>query len=214
MSHFSAVLLQRWQLALTGLAVVAGAFLLYTTFSSPPSTPEPSALLLQSNIAANPPTQFEEQASRSGAVHDTIVVYVSGAVQNPDVYTLPAQARVKDVILAAGGFSTDADPERINLAQRLKDEDHIQVPHQSEAGASDSVGDAPLSADAEGPININTANTTELESLPGVGTALADRIIEYRLTEGPFQSIEALQDIKGIGPALFQKIAPLITVGP
>lgn len=144
----------------------------------------------------------------------TVIVYVSGAVSTPDVYELPLDARIKDLVLAAGGLTADADPERINLAERLKDSEHVHVPRQGEApddgaGVADTVG-----ATQSGPLNLNTASASDLDSLPGIGQSFADRIIEYRTTSGPFTSVEDLQKVKGIGAALFAKIAPLVSVGP
>jgi len=144
----------------------------------------------------------------------TVIVYISGAVSAPDVYELPFDARIKDLVLAAGGLTADADPERINLAERLKDSEHIHVPRQGEApensaGVADTAGAA-----HSGPLDLNTASASDLDSLPGIGQSFADRIIEYRTTNGPFTSVEDLQKVKGIGAALFAKIAPLVSVGP
>ena len=144
----------------------------------------------------------------------TVIVYVSGAVSAPDVYELPLDARIKDLVLAAGGLTADADPERINLAERLKDSEHIHVPRQGEApensaGVTDTAGAA-----HSGPLDLNTASASDLDSLPGIGQSFADRIIEYRTTNGPFTSVEDLQKVKGIGAALFAKIAPLVSVRP
>jgi competence protein ComEA len=143
-----------------------------------------------------------------------VIVYVSGAVSAPDVYELPFDARIKDLVLAAGGLTADADPERINLAERLKDSEHIHVPRQGEtpddaAGVADTAGAA-----QSGSLDLNTASASDLDSLPGIGQSFADRIIEYRTANGPFTSVEDLQKVKGIGAALFAKIAPLVSVGP
>jgi competence protein ComEA len=148
------------------------------------------------------------------AAPSTVVVYVSGAVSAPDVYVLPLDARIKDLVLAAGGLTADADPERINLAERLKDSEHIHVPRQGEA-----LDDAAVAADAAGAtpnglLDLNTASASDLDGLPGIGKSFADRIIEYRTTNGPFTSVDDLQKVKGIGAALFAKIAPLVSVGP
>jgi competence protein ComEA len=143
----------------------------------------------------------------------TVIVYISGAVRAPDVYELPSEARVKDLVLAAGGLTADADTEQINLAERLKDSQHIHVRHQGEPAADDSAQGAASTAQGE-PLDLNTASASDLEGLPGVGAALAERIVEFRTSNGPLKSIEDLRNVKGIGPALFTKIAPLVTVGP
>jgi competence protein ComEA len=144
----------------------------------------------------------------------TVIVYISGAVGAPDVYELPLDARIKDLVLAAGGLTADADPEQINLAERLKDSTHIHVPRRGEAPAADAIVADTAAAAQSGPLDINTASASDLDGLPGIGQSFADRIIEYRTTNGPFASVEDLQKVKGIGAALFAKIAPLVSVGP
>ena len=143
------------------------------------------------------------------------IVYISGAVQQPDVYQVPVAARVKDVILAAGGLTEDAAIDDINLAEHVADAQHIHIRRQGESPPSpSSPTDSATEATKDGLLNLNTASAADLDSLPGIGQSLAERIVEYRTTNGPFQSTEDLQKVKGIGPALFAKLAPLITVGP
>lgn len=147
-----------------------------------------------------------------------VIVYISGAVLAPDVYRLPAEARVKDVVVAAGGFAANADPNAINLAARLSDEQHIYVPRQGEAQAApvaNAGSAAPAAPEADGQelININTASPADLDELPGIGQSIATRIVDYRTANGPFGSIDDLKNVKGIGASLFEQIAPLVTVG-
>jgi len=144
----------------------------------------------------------------------TVIVYVSGAVGAPDVYELPLDARIKDLVLAAGGLTSDADTERINLAERLKDSEHIHVPRLGETPLPGTDVANTGSAKQDGLLNLNTASASDLDGLPGIGLSFADRIIEYRTANGPFTSVEDLQKVKGIGAALFAKIAPLVSVGP
>lgn len=150
----------------------------------------------------------EDAAPQDG--EPAVIVYVTGAVAAPDVYRLPAEARVKDLVLAAGGLTAEADMQRVNLAARVSDGEHIDVPR---------LGDAPpaaadAAAVAGGLIDINSASAAELDALPGIGPAIAERIVAYRDESGPFESVEALQDVKGVGAALFEQIAPLVTAGP
>jgi competence protein ComEA len=146
---------------------------------------------------------------------ETAIVYISGAVLRPDVYRVPAAARVKDVVLAAGGLAADADVGRINLAEHVADAQHIHIPREGEAEPAPALADDNTEPAGQGAlVNINTASAAELDGLPGIGPALLQRIEEYRTTNGPFQSVEDLRNVKGIGPALFAKIAPLVTVGP
>ena len=147
-------------------------------------------------------------------IPSTVIVYISGAVGAPDVYELPLDARIKDLVLAAGGLTADADPEQINLAERLKDSAHVHVPRRGESSAADTVAANTGDAAQSGLLDLNTASASDLDGLPGIGQSFADRIIEYRTTNGPFASVEDLQKVKGIGAALFAKIAPLVSVGP
>ena len=178
------------------------------TTATGPATPEPQDL-----AAAMAEAEDEAPIEPTAAAADEqVVVYVSGAVRAPDVYELPKAARIKDLVLAAGGFTADADPESINLAERVNDGQHIHVPRQGEEAPTDNET-ATNTAEAGQPIDINTASEAELDGLPGIGKALAQRIIDYRTSNGSFKAIEDLRNVKGIGPALFEKITPLITVG-
>jgi competence protein ComEA len=154
------------------------------------------------------------RAAEAAAGPSTVIVYISGAVRAPDVYELPSEARVKDLVLAAGGLTVDADTERINLAERLKDSEHIHLPRQGEPAADDGSAEDSAGTAQGGPLDLNTASASDLEGLPGIGAALAERIIEFRASNGALKSVEDLRNVKGIGPALFTKIAPLVTVGP
>lgn len=145
-----------------------------------------------------------------------IVAYVSGAVRAPDVYQLPVGARVKDLVLAAGGLSDDADIERINLAAPIADGQHVRVPWIGDTtpGAEATTAESGAGAGSGGLLDLNRATAAELDALPGIGKVLAGRIVEWREREGPFQSVDDLGKVEGIGPALLAKLAPLVTVAP
>lgn len=135
-------------------------------------------------------------------------VYVSGAVHQPDVYPLPPDSIVKDALLAAGGATDDADLDRINLALPVADGQHVYVPRLGEA---DLPVQPPSSQPASGgKVNINTADAATLETLPGIGPAIAQRIIDYRQANGPFAKIEDIKDVSGIGDGILSKIQDLI----
>jgi competence protein ComEA len=154
---------------------------------------------------------FEPEAPTAAPVNK-VIVYISGAIRAPDVYALPEDARVKDLVLAANGFTEDADFERINLAERLSDAQHVHVPRIGEQAAASTEERSSPDVSQE-LININTASATDLDELDGIGQSLAERIIEYRTANGPFASVDDLQQVKGIGSALFAKISAYITVG-
>jgi competence protein ComEA len=170
-----------------------------------------------------------------------IAVYVSGAVAAPGVYNVPDGSRVDKAVAAAGGALEDADLNRINMAARLSDEDHIIVYRQGEAipatvvavGAAtrtpgpgvpattrpERAPTTPPSNQAAKPspavkINVNTATAIELEQIPGIGPALAQRIITDRETNGPFTSVEDLTRINGIKEGVLARLRPYVSVTP
>ena len=133
-------------------------------------------------------------------------VYVCGAVARADVYTLPAGSIIKDAIQAAGGATAEADLTRINLALALEDQEQVYVPARGEpASAAPTLPSK--SAGAPGRINLNTASLAELDTLPGIGPALAQRIVDHR----PYRSAEELLEVAGIGPATYEKLKDKVT---
>ncbi len=143
-------------------------------------------------------------------------VYVSGAVQTPDVYLLPPGSLVRDAVRAAGGPAPDADLDRINLARELQDQQQIYVPRRGEESPIPTISEGvPTRTTAARPlVNINTATAEELQQLPRVGPSLAQRIIAYREMYGPFKTPEDLMQVPGIGEGIFAAIRDYITVGP
>lgn len=150
-----------------------------------------------------------------------LVVDVAGAVPRPGVYEFPAGARVKDAVQAAGGLLAEADKASINLAAPLQDGQRLEVPYLSgleptqapfSSFSSNPAGGSRVGSPAE-LIDINSATAEELETLPGIGSTLAQAIIDYRNEFGPFFAIEDIMFVDGIGPETFEAIKDLITVG-
>jgi len=146
-------------------------------------------------------------------------VYITGAVANPGVYSIPRLSRVQGAIQAAGGFLKNADTQKINLASKLIDGEEIIVPFlgQDLSTTSPRTSTAPTQAvqaspSIDNPLDINMATEEQLDNLPGIGTAKAQQIIAYRQQNGPFQKIDDIQNVPGIGPGIFAKIKDLITV--
>ena len=161
----------------------------------------------------------------STAPAGNVVVHVTGAVTRPGVVVLGVGSRVTDAIDAAGGVAPDADAEQLNLARVLTDGEQIRVPRVGEVlpdpapqptgtagpGAGAASG-KPGDGGASGTVNINTASASELEKLPGIGPALAQRIVEYRDSHGPFANVDALTDVPGIGKAKLEALREQATV--
>ena len=144
-------------------------------------------------------------------------VHVTGAVQQPGVYILPPDSRLIDAVEAAGGLAANADSARINLAGFVYDGQQVFVPYaltpappSPTALPTPSVVGQPSVAGG-GPININTASAAELDTLPGIGPAYAERIIAYREEHGPFADPIEIMEVKGIGPATYEEIKNRIT---
>lgn len=140
-----------------------------------------------------------------------IQVHIAGAVERPGVYQLPAGARVNEALKLAGVLP-EADPHALNLAAPLSDGQQIIVPRVGEEGKIAQGTAGPGTGRTQGKININTAGPEELDTLPGIGPSLAQRIIEYREQHGPFRTIEDLQNVPGIGSKRWENLKDLITV--
>ena len=163
--------------------------------------------------AAERPSEVTDASNGS---HAKIVVNVVGAVNRPGVVTLDANARAADAVNACGGVLPTADVEHVNMAQMLKDGQQLRIPEKAGSdaaqGESHGKGAAEKGKSADGKININTADEKALDELPGVGPAMAKRIIEYRQSEGMFQSPEDLKKVRGIGEAKFEKMKDKVTI--
>ncbi|MFQ5577175.1 MAG: helix-hairpin-helix domain-containing protein [Anaerolineae bacterium] len=207
------------------LLSVVGGILVYKRPAAPPplviTTPVPTA------ASTLPPPQLTATPQPTATPHP-LRVYVSGEVNAPDVYRLPPGSIIKDAIEAAGGPTAQANLDVVNQALELQDQQHIHIPAADqpmptppvvEGGAPASAPDTrsqPLSltpdTSAGVVVNLNTATAAELELLPGIGPAIAQRIIDYRLANGNFTTIEQITNVKGIGPATFEDLKTHITV--
>ena len=192
---------------------------------------------------AQPGANPSESAQGGASGEATVRVHVAGAVNNPGVYTLPAQGRAVDAIAAASGAAADAELDRVNLAGALSDGVQIYVPHRGETAAPAQIqpnggtanagqGNAANGASQGGaqpqpartltpagsaqkgstPVNINTATAEELQTLPRIGPAMAQRIIAWREAHGGFRSVDELDAVPGIGPSMLENLRPLVMV--
>lgn len=132
-----------------------------------------------------------------------IYVHVSGAVRSPGLYRLAAASRVMDAVAAAGGLTPEADDAAVNLARPLSDGEQLHLPAQGES-AAESI--------ADGRVNINTADAVALQVLPGIGPALAARIVSWRDENGRFASADDLLAVSGIGDRVLAGLRDLVTL--
>jgi len=156
---------------------------------------------------------------RPSATVAWLMIDVRGAVNKPGVYTLTVGSRVQDAITFAGDVLSNADTRALNLARKLNDGEQIYVPLVGEATiapptavSKSSAARTPTAQAPQGKININTATLEQLDALPGIGPAIAQRIIDYRTQNGNFKKIDDLKNVRGIGDALFDQIKDLVTL--
>jgi len=153
--------------------------------------------------SGSPPIAYPEPAAATATTPDSsaapavVVVDVVGAVRRPGVYRLPGAARVLDAVHRARPTGR-ADLAGLNLAARLADGEQVVVPTRGGGGAAAA---APVTGSADAPVHLNSATLEQLETLDGIGPALAQRIIDYRAMHGGFHSLDELDNVSGFGPA-------------
>jgi len=226
------------------IACAAVGFLAYTILSEQGSFVIVPGAQATGTQASNPSANEDSPGSEGAIAGSSLatepkmcVVYVTGAVIEPGLFSLAESARIGDAVAAAGGFSEDAATAALNLAQPLVDGSHIHVPTKEEVahgtaaepvqlpegGGSSSSGygsngsvtgsqnpsqQAPVSSK----VNINTASLSALQTLSGIGPVTAQRIIDYRTAHGPFKTKEEIKNVSGIGDKKYAAIADYITV--
>jgi competence protein ComEA len=181
------------------------------TIAAPPARRRPS-------VPLEPAARVRPYVSASPA---QVVVDVTGKVRHPGLRRLPTGARVADALTAAGGALPGTDTGALNLARVLVDGEQVVVgPARGAAGALAAGGAAGAGAAsgvgaaagaAAGPVSLNSATLEQLETLPGVGPVLAQRIVDYRVKHGPFASADRLGDVPGIGDRRLAELKPLVT---
>lgn len=167
-------------------------------------------------------TELSESLASTEQSKETIAVYVCGAVAKPGVYELSKGDRIVDALFLAGGYRSDAALEYLNQAEYVEDGQKLYVPTKKEAKqltadaghGDDGTDSGQKNADAASQkLDINKASQEELMTLPGIGQAKAQAIIEYRTEHGQFTSIEELKNISGIKDGVYNKVKDSITVG-
>ena len=225
--------LQTAALGLVAALLLLGFFFLYLRNSGG----APLELTDSLPDAANQPATGDSSAAMGAAPElqpeaapPSLRVYVAGAVQEPDVYTLKAGDRLVDAVQAAGGGTAAADLESVNLALRVQDGGYYFIPARATASEKpattiDRITADPLSGELpraagqgaepgtlNGLIDLNTATERQLERLPGIGPARAQAVIAYREQHGPFTAVAEITAVSGIGPGVFDNLRSLVTV--
>ncbi len=175
--------------------LVGGGIILYRQFQRQNVTPE----VVPSELTQTPKSV------------EKIVVHITGAVKKPGVYKLKKGSRVMEGVKMAGGETKEANLNAINLARVLSDGEMVRVPEKIELGTKVPLSSV-LTEVGQGKVSLNLADKTQLESLPGIGPALAKRIIDYRNKNGFFKTEEELKKVSGIGEKKFNTLKDLIFV--
>ena len=181
---------------------------------------QPAPIIIQPAPTVAPPEPTATPAPMS--------VFVNGAVSVPGVYQLPADARVEDAVLAAGGFSAEAYSDGVNMAQLLFDGAQVYVSTMEQSAeieqtllanpvqgqpvdSGNSGSESTISLD--GVVDLNSASRADLETIPGIGPATAQSIVSYREDNGPFTDIEEVMNVSGIGEGKFEQMKDYLSVG-
>lgn len=161
-------------------------------------------------LAQPPPTHEIETPGATNSDH--VVVFVSGEVHEPGVFELPHGSRKVDAVALAGGVTEQADLNRINLAMLLADTQHVIVPAFGQVLAESTQAVTPGTvAEPTGLVNINTADTATLQTLPGIGPVLSQNIVNHRQIHGDFATVEELINVPQIGAATLANVKALVT---
>nr|WP_310326570.1 helix-hairpin-helix domain-containing protein [Priestia megaterium] len=205
---------KQWLIGCVCLAVGLAFYIYRTGGEKPESSLQTSDMIKAESSATKKEGESSDQAI-SSQDSPFVMVDIKGAVQKPGVYQLPKDARVKDALAQAGGATKEADLRQLNLASKLQDEMAVYIPAAGEEippsspvssiSSSGTSNDQPL-------VNINTANTDELQTLNGIGPSKASAIVSYREENGLFQTVEDLGQVSGIGEKSLEKIKAQITV--
>jgi len=165
--------------------------------------------VFSSGSSSTKTVSFEKSDSQSETTAEIqspkIYVHVAGSVKSPGIYQLDSGSRVYDAVLAAGGFTAKANQASVNMARALTDGEQLLI----SSGVSSSVFEGGVTSSL---MSLNQASSSQLEDLPGVGPALAGRIIDWREANGGFKAKEDLLNVAGIGDKLFASVKDLVTL--
>ena len=202
------ILSHKWIIII--LCILVGIYFLWPIITEGSTImPDSSVLAADTSKVNNTANQDSNSISTNNDAvpndeENTVIVYVTGAIQSPGLYKVPSRSTIGDVIKEAGGALPYGDVESINLAENVQSGQHIHIRFNFHGN--------PESLLRNQKVNINTATVKELDSLPGIGPTMAKRIDEYRQSKGAFTSIEDIKHVKGISDGVFKKLRDKITI--
>jgi competence protein ComEA len=202
------IVLSRRRVLLGGLLLVA-ALLVGARFVVRAGTPADAPAPPIVGSAEDPTGAGSVSAGASQAPSTRLVVYVVGAVRRPGLYRVPQGSRVADAVARAGGVTRKADPAALNLAAPVADGEQVLVPARLPRAVAAAQG-APTPGVPVGPIQLSSATAEQLDSLPGIGPATAQKILDYRAEHGAFRSVDELDEVPGIGPTRVEQLRGLV----
>ncbi|NDA82419.1 MAG: ComEA family DNA-binding protein [Actinobacteria bacterium] len=160
-------------------------------------------------ISTGPIPTSANSITPGASSNQVIYIDVAGKVKTPGVYQLPEGSRVIDAITIAGGVKLGVSTSHINLARKLVDGEQVLIMKEKFISAPTSSGRKSIFA---GKVSLNSASKAQFDSLPGIGPVIAQRIIDYRNKNGPFQTLESIQSVSGIGESIFRQISSRLTL--
>lgn len=158
-------------------------------------------------------TDVSDEEKKSTEEKEDIYVHVSGEVKNPGVVKLKNGARLYEAVEKAGGITEEGDYDSVNLASVVADQQKVKIGNiNDKKGDENFLDDGNVTIQSNNMININSANKSELETLPGIGAAIAQKILEYREENNGFKTIDEIKNVNRIGDKTFEMIKNLISV--
>jgi competence protein ComEA len=210
-------LFDKYRWPILGVLSVILAVGIYLAVTPPPIRLGDEANVMLAGEENTPPAEGQVAGD---SISGDLVIDVAGAVAKPGVYRLAGGSIVEDAINAAGGFARIADldavAKQINRAELLNDHVKVYIPKKGDTmivatSTTDSLPTGPIAGN-QAKINLNTASNTELELLPTIGPVMAQRIVDYRIQNNGFKSIDEIKNVNGISDAKFAQLRDLITI--
>ncbi|MDR7000390.1 helix-hairpin-helix domain-containing protein [Neobacillus niacini] len=200
------------------LIATGGIYYFFIYHETPAPVTETQLNDMESELQGETTVKEPEKPAKEEQKTETIMVDVKGQIKHPGVYPATQGERVIDLIERAGGLAKKADESQVNFAEHVQDEMVINIPAKGETdsspsgiavnGAAGPSGSTPNNAK----VDLNKADVTQFQTLPGIGPAKAAAILEYRETSGGFKAVEDLKNISGIGDKTFEKLKDLVEV--
>lgn len=192
------------------IMLIVGSVVMLVVFILNSSNSKGEVIVFEPKVEEVIPLKVDQTSSEVNPIEEVFIVDVKGEVNVPGIYVVDSKSRIHEVIQLAGGFTAEANSNQINLAQRIKDEMVIYVPHFNEDIELVWEGTANTHSLDPSKVSLNRATLEQLQTLPGVGKSKATAIIKYRTEVGSFKSIDELVNVSGIGAKTLESLRDLL----